>query len=323
MPNGNSPWSTYPFALHDTSLSLPWGIEITAAGKALLRSTMCSGEARDSGQSCKACARLERNNVLRGVVERMEKGVKEGTGLAYHGFGTLHEVVRRKNRRVEFFRLRGLNYSRKLATQATALDDHKRLLIAVASKKVERLDRILRVGLREKRGIRTLLDRVLKAAEGLYKPKDYEEEDYLRGMLLWRLGGNRLATIAHRALGLPSVTTLKNQVRIPPIHISPAQPTAVEVAKNVENVFDGMEEVLALRNGAARHHAVLMFDEIATEKRLRWDPRLDRVVGVCREHAHKAPLELRSGEDVKEVYQSLDEGRIHYAGEVSSRRNQI
>lgn len=296
--NGQSPNSAYPFKLHD-DMDIPWDCSIKN-GRLTLFSRRCEDEVDGTEGACRACLSLPRNNIWK-----------------YYGIGGLQKLLGLKNKRIEWYRLRSLNHARTLATKIRALDDHKRFLAAVASKRVERVDRIVRLGLRHGRGIRFLLGQCVKAAEGLYSPKDYEERDYMRGIVLWKLGGNRIAGIAHRALGLPSITTLKNQTRIPPIGISPRQPTVQEVSKNVAMSFEGMEEALKLEPGARNRHAVLMFDEIATEQRLRWDSKTNMIVGVCREHADQAPLEFNSGKDVEAVYRALDGGKIHYAKEAT------
>jgi hypothetical protein len=63
-------------------------------------------------------------------------------------------------------------------------------------------------------------------------------------------------------------------------------------------------------------HAVVMFDELATEKRIRWDPKSNYFLGVCRQHAHKTSMEFVNKGDMEELFQKLDDGEIHYAGEV-------
>lgn len=315
LPDGKSPHTAYPFALHDTH-NLPWDYRVKN-NKMFLFARSCDGEAPSKDQPCHRCNRLGRNNILSGICERMKHGIREGTTYSHYGIAGLRELLRLQNRQAEHYRLSALNQARKVARKARALADHKRFLTAVASKRVERVDRIIRLGLRHGRGIRSLLDQCVKAAGGLYKPKDYQEEDYMRGLVLWKLGGNRIASFAHRALGLPSITTLKNQVRIPPLVLSPGIPTAKEVSKNVEMSFEGMEDVMKPPPGAQNNHAVLMFDEIATEKRLRWEPKTDMLVGVCREHAQNAPLEFKTHADMEEVFHAIDEDKVHLAGEVS------
>lgn len=138
----------------------------------------------------------------------------------------------------------------------------------------------------------------------------------MRGLLLWKLGGNRIAQIAHRALGLPGVTTLRNRSLMPPILPSPGAPSVLEIQKNIDACFESMTEVLHTHNVV---HHILMLDEIATEKRIRWDHMTNSFLGVCREHAKNVGLEFNSENDLEELFRSLDDGEVHYAAEV--RRN--
>jgi len=63
-------------------------------------------------------------------------------------------------------------------------------------------------------------------------------------------------------------------------------------------------------------HAILMFDELATEKRPRWDDKSNKVLGVCREHGHGTNLEFSSEEDLEMIWEDLGRGKIHLAHEV-------
>jgi len=61
---------------------------------------------------------------------------------------------------------------------------------------------------------------------------------------------------------------------------------------------------------------VVAFDEVATEKRARWDPKTNFFLGICREHGHRTSLEFNNEGDMQEVFHCLDDGEIHYAAEV-------
>ena len=63
-------------------------------------------------------------------------------------------------------------------------------------------------------------------------------------------------------------------------------------------------------------HAVLMFDKLATEKIICWDPKSNLFLGVCQQHAHKASTEFVNEEDMEELFRNLDDGMVHYAAEV-------
>ena len=58
-----------------------------------------------------------------------------------------------------------------------------------------------------------------------------------------------------------------------PLIPSHAQPTVEQVRANVEAMFGGVLDVIRSLNPLKFVHVVLMFDELATEKRIYWDPK--------------------------------------------------
>ena len=63
-------------------------------------------------------------------------------------------------------------------------------------------------------------------------------------------------------------------------------------------------------------HTVVMFDELATEKRIRWEQKTNFFVGVCRQHTSRTSMEFVNEGDMEELFQCLDDGIVHYAAEV-------
>ncbi|KAG6848307.1 hypothetical protein H0H93_001364, partial [Arthromyces matolae] len=310
IPDGQTPHSSYPFALHD-STSLPWDYAVIQ-NKMILHAHACD-LTPGAHESCFACRNLSKNSIIIGILERMEHGIAPNTKYMYHGFSSLCTLVRRGLARVRQLQLTGLNQARKLIGQSTTLSDYKRLTLAIASGKYERVDRLMHIAVRQRRGVRGILSLYNAAAKGVYKPKSFTEEDDMRGILLWRLGGNRIAHIAHRALGLPSLTTLRTRSVMPPIIISPSQPTIEEVRKNTESSIRSVAEYF---DGSVVH-VVLMLDEIATERRFRWDNRTNNFLGVCREHSERVALQFTTEQDLEELFRSQDEGDIHAAAEAT------
>jgi hypothetical protein len=156
----------------------------------------------------------------------------------------------------------------------------------------------------------------MAATEGYYNPKGYTEEEDMKALLLWKLGGNRVAEINHRANNAPSTSYLRSRSTVPPIVPSHGQPTVEQVKANMKAMFDGILDVVHCQNRSNFVHTVLMFDELATEKRIRWDPKTNYFLGLCREHAHNTAMEFINEGDTEELFQRLDDGKVHYAGEV-------
>ncbi|KAK7001931.1 hypothetical protein R3P38DRAFT_3326830 [Favolaschia claudopus] len=308
--------SNYPWGLHE-KVTFPWSVKLDA-GVITLRSHACTGQQGSGSTMCTSCSSLSDEGSVEGILYRAEHGTPVNTSYAYYSFNGLTELIRRKNQQLQELRLKGLNNARKLLVQARSLSDHKRLVRAIASGVVQNVERVIRVVLRQNRGIRGVLRLHDDAARGVYHPKDYTEEDDLRGVLNWKMGGNRLADFAHRALGLPSRTTLRNRLTVPPITPSPGTPQASEVAQNVEACFAGLKDALSTRKVV---HAVLMFDELATEKRIRWDDKTNNFLGVCRQHGSKVSLQFNNERDLEELFRALEsknpDDAVHYAAEAT------
>jgi hypothetical protein len=168
------------------------------------------------------------------------------------------------------------------------------------------------VGFRHGAGIHSMLELIKKAAEGTYHPKGFDEEDDLQALLFLRLGGARVADIAHRIFGTPSVSTIRTRTSVPQILSSPSFPTRYELERNIATAFEGLLDSL----GQKSLHAVIMFDEIAIEKRPRWDDKSNKVLGVCREHGRDTSLEFTSEDDLQAMWDELACGKIHLAYEV-------
>lgn len=90
----------------------------------------------------------------------LEQGADENISFAYHGFHGLIEMLHCKNCQIKFHRLWGLNQARKLLLRTTALSDQKRLLMVVASGKVAHVDRLVAIGLAQKREFEASLRRI-------------------------------------------------------------------------------------------------------------------------------------------------------------------
>jgi len=102
-----------------------------------------------------------------------------------------------------------------------------------------------------------------KAAKKVYQPKNYGKEDMLRGLLLWCLGGGRVAEFAHCSLDLPSLQTLHRNTIISPITASVTFPTILEVQQNTRACVNSVVDLLGDKSVV---HQVLMFDELKVEE---------------------------------------------------------
>ena len=150
-----------------------------------------------------------------------------------HGPITDREIKGTHQRSSSVSPLRGLNQAKKLLSKATVMSDRKHLLMAIANGKVSRVGRVLSIGLCHKKGTQGLLALYVAAAEGHYHPRSFTKEEDMKVLLLWKLGGNRIAQINHRASGAPSVSYLRSRSTMPPIVPLHIYPTVHEVQMNV------------------------------------------------------------------------------------------
>ncbi|KAJ7347779.1 hypothetical protein DFH08DRAFT_936589 [Mycena albidolilacea] len=262
--------------LHDTS-SPPGEYSGNNDGVLILRSINCAKLCKEGRSSCRAYADLPKHPTLQGILQRTEEGIPESANYAFNPTSGLIEHLRRKNGQIKQLRMRGFNAVKRIAVQTRSLNDHKRCVRAIGSGKVENVNRLVRVQLGRKQGIRGLLSTYDEAAKGVYQPKSFTEEDYLRGVLLWKLAGNRVADFAHRA---------ESGFRAEP------------------------------RCGSEQR-CRRSFLPLAGRRRTRWDPRTNNFLGVCREHTNKASLQFNSEKDLEELFRAKEEGKVHFAGEAT------
>ena len=95
---------------------------------------------------------------------RINKGIHENAGHAYYGFSVLSGVLHCRTQQLCISELRRLNQVKKLLSKVMVLSDQK-WLMAIASGKVNWVDRILSIGLRQKKGTQGLLASYVAATE--------------------------------------------------------------------------------------------------------------------------------------------------------------
>lgn len=211
-----------------------------------------------------------------------------------------------------------LNARKKLVYSLRTLDEHKRFVLAVGSGEVLRIEALVRVALRQNVGIAGILKRTIKAAKGLYKPKDYTEQERMQAIVMYRFGGARVAAFAHKALGLPSLSAIQNHSRDlhRTLRLSPTKPCISEVEFNIEATFPVTQHSGICHDTRDTSFYVLMIDELKIEERLRWDPDTNKIVGLCREHSGTCSLDFCSVEDLEVVCDAISNKEVHVATEV-------
>ncbi|KAJ7455119.1 hypothetical protein FB451DRAFT_1049058, partial [Mycena latifolia] len=320
FPPGQNHHLSYPFGLH-AHFQLPWDYS-SEGERFFLRSKNCRKRIVGSDPGlCKPCRDLDqRNEALQSIRDRIADGIDENTSSIYFPIGGLLQKIQRKQDQVKAMRLTKLNDTRLLAGKIAELDLHKQLMMAIATGDVPRVSQLLHAGINNGESINAMLERFYRACVDVhhegpkYNPKGFSPDDYMVGLCVLRLGGARLADILHRALGLPGLTTLRKHSIIRPLRASPGMPTVAEIEENIDAYTVGEE----IPVGPVRIiHRVVMLDEVAVEKRARWDDKTNMILGACREHSHTVPLDFSDLEDAKTFFAALDRKDVHLASEAT------
>lgn len=164
--------------------------------------------------------------------------------------------------------------------------------------------------------------RLVQAVDGLYSVKSFDGAEFYKAELGLRIGGASLADIMHRAEsadGRPGVSTIRRRSQLVQLIASPSYPTLPELSTNLCRSFP--EPLRHPESPQSTVGAVLMIDEIAIEKRIRWDFGSNFFLEVCREHGAKnVSLELACEDDGHAllVWLRAEDG-CHLASEVSTQ----
>lgn len=312
MPDGVLPYGAYPFMLHEVFV-LPWNIHVVDH-QLSIQSIHCTGVQETLTDPCQACSQLLTHRIVEGILDRIKNGIHANTNFAYQPIAGLIEILRKKCAMLDGLRFKQLSTSRTLATRARTLGQYEKFVMAMSEGNVNRLDALLRVGLNRGLGLRGMMELLDRARKGLYKPKNFTEEEMSRGLLLLRLGGARVASLAHQTLGAPTLSTLRygSAANSTVTSLSPSAgfPTWSEVQRNLRAAFKNSR-------GNFGCGYVLMIDEIKVEERLRWDPSTNKILGLCREHTEHVGLDFCSISDARAIVHGILHGEIHHAGEVS------
>lgn len=314
FPEGKNEHTSYPFGLH-SERAVPWNYR-SIDNSFYIQAKSCQKSLSKAGTACESCLKLTSSTLFKGIVDRIKFGAHENIPLVYHGVGGLVAVARRKTDQLHQLQLSKFNDNQKLMVRAGALEDHKQWILAIASGRVDRVASLVQAGLKHRAGIKALVLQYERAADKLYQPKGYSNEDIMRSIVLLRLGGARVAEFAHRSLSLPSLTTIRRNTILQALVVSPSIPTAAEVEANIKSCYTLGPSTTPNPESLGVTHQIIMLDELAVEKRVRWDDSLNKFQGTCREHNHHIPLDFTSEKELDVLCDAIGENKVHLATEV-------
>lgn len=249
-----------------------------------------------------------------GIRHRSLDGAHENTPFQYLSIAQMQQILARKTKQIEQLHMKGLNIGRTLATLNQTLGIWKRIAVAIGEGNIARIHILFRVQLHNGAGAVGLLNKTNEAALLAYKAMSYEESDYHRAYLFWKLGGRAVAVLAHRTCGTPSIDTARRHVSTTPLRSSSGTPTLAEIFANLAIIFEhqdtyGDRIIIGM---------TMPIDKIKLQERLTWDPYTNMILGVCREHGKECILEFRTIIQAENLVEALVSERVHMAAEVSS-----
>lgn len=309
LPAGMNPFTAYPFALH-THIHLPWDVHLVR-GELVLQAHSCRKVIKKERAECEHCTRLMSNAALSGILHRIEKGVHKNATNIYQPIAGLMRKLDANADALDTLRITKYRQTQRILKRACVLDEHKKFLMAIASGRVTRVHALVRTALRRNAGIKRIVALMDLAAKGLYKPKSYEEEAFLRGLLFLRLGGTRVAELAHRTCGTPAVSTLRRSALTQALIPSVGMPRSKEILDNIDIAFPDTAS-----SDPAPLSYVLMLDEIKISECCRWCPATNKILGLCREHSKGITTDFETIKEVELICDALNEERTHFASEV-------
>ncbi|KAG8717186.1 hypothetical protein FRC08_008016 [Ceratobasidium sp. 394] len=317
-----SMFSHYPWHLHDLGVLDYEFSFIDHKGRFFrLCSTKCSQKSPGKGAACRACNQVVFGRQFQDLVKRANPDtlIAPSTNLHLRTYSQLCTLLNDKNSQINDFKLKDMKSQRRIQSLSSRMDDQKRLMLAIAQSDDIAVGRIIKTALQNGAGIETIIDRIVKAQEGLFSPQNYSQKSFDLIALVLKISGPRLAFAVAQALHLPSVNTIRTHLHLPQLLPSVGFPTSDEILRNIESFFgsDTMHSTSASQAGLS-----LMVDEIATESRPCYSTHLDAVVGLCREHADGAALRnLSTRSDTLDALLDtqalLDSGGCHRATEAT------
>ncbi|KDN33727.1 hypothetical protein RSAG8_13186, partial [Rhizoctonia solani AG-8 WAC10335] len=172
---------------------------------------------------------------------------------------------------------------------------------------------IIQTALRNGAGVGIIIDRILKAQKGLFRPHEYSQKLFDLGALIYKVGGIRLGFAVAKALNLPSISAIRSRLNLPHLRPSIGFPTKTELMKNIESFFGP---------NVTQSSCSLMIDEIAVESRLRYDIQQDAIVGACHEHVRTESVEGLSDQKnpvdvLLDIQAKLNSREFHRAAEAT------
>ena len=151
------------------------------------------------------CANLKFDTALIVLVTRMTN-VKKHTNYRYMNFNQLVDTINHYQKMYSKTRLENLNNMRTILGLRNKITLYKRLVVFISMNKITKLNTLISVCLNRGTGENGILEKLTEAANGVYKPKQWDQTDKDLGILIMNIGGPSLIKAFSCLNMLPSST---------------------------------------------------------------------------------------------------------------------
>ncbi|KAJ7766390.1 hypothetical protein DFH07DRAFT_769929 [Mycena maculata] len=147
------------------------------------------------------------------------------------------------------------------------INDHRWIMMLLASNDVAGLRCILTVALRQGASAHTIFSLLEQCLSGRYSPRGgFNDQDYDISFLVKAIGGPKLLYAFQKSHGLASLSTVRRHQKIPCLLASIGIPSHTEIDSNIAALFDSSIKPAPERLGTqALPGNIAMFDGVALE----------------------------------------------------------
>ncbi|PPQ85714.1 hypothetical protein CVT24_001646 [Panaeolus cyanescens] len=263
-------WDSYCLQQHIDS-TVPWvliGIEVNNNKWIRVMSKDCkvmlSTPKEKNTRTCSECAAIRHCDKLVQSMERATSSPSIGMQWERLNSRQMIRVMSRLKSQNERLRLKLLNKERALARAYNQKYQEQAIRVFISQNNIPALGRHLAMAIQRRESLQVTLKQLEEALyEGQTCRGSWSDLELAKAQLAHILGGRRLVYALSKADGLPSLSSLYRLRPIPEILPSITQPSAIEVAQNIESML-GAKGQLPPRNPAIGQ--ALLIDDISIEE---------------------------------------------------------
>ena len=250
------------------------------------------------------CVDLHSHPKMKTWIENANDPVKYASTAHDHHL-TIHQLQQRLDnyrKRYSAEKFKSLNTKRTLTRVHKALELQQRFIVLIKEHNIPKLHQLVKVASSRGRGLEYTINKMVDAIACTYNARS-SEEDVDLAFLILQYGGPGLLDIVHRALNFPSTSTAYRLLQKTRKVINSSVTTDME--EFIHNIQIDDDDNLP------SHGHMLKVDETYAEAKVRWNPRDNKLYGLCYEHARDEDLAFTSYQHVENLANMVQEGILH------------